>query len=112
MTLSPHLLNIDDEPDKTNEKAIEAEKEEIKPDVPQLGIKDLFRDSEVRKITLIMFVNWIVVTLGYYGISMGAANLGGDVFVSNILLALIEVPSYIFCILIMDYWGRKPIFVR
>ena len=66
----------------------------------------------MRKITLIMFVNWIVVTLGYYGISMGAANLGGDVFVSNILLALIEVPSYIVCILIMDYWGRKPIFVR
>ena len=33
-----------------------------------------------------MFINWIVVTLGYYGISMGAANLGGNVFVSNILL--------------------------
>ena len=75
-------------------------------------MKDLFKTPEVRKNTIIMFINWIVVTLGYYGISMGAANLGGNVFVSNILLALIEIPSYIFCLLVLDYWGRKPLFVR
>ena len=58
-----------------------------------------------------MFVNWIVVTLGYYGISMGATKLGSNIFVSFILTALIEIPSYIFCTLVMDHWGRKPIFV-
>ena len=94
-----------------NEKSEET-KQTTPEEVPKLGISDLFKNPDVRKITLIMFVNWIVVTLGYYGISMGASNLGGDIFVSIILLSLIEIPSYIFCILVMDYWGRKPIFVR
>ena len=71
----------------------------------------MFKTPEVRKITIVMFINWMVVTLGYYGISMGASNLGGNVFLSNTLLALIEIPSYIFCILVLDYWGRKPVFV-
>ena len=48
---------------------------------------------------------------GYYGISMSATGLGGNIFVSFILLAMIEIPSYVFNILVMDHWGRKPIFV-
>ena len=99
--LSPELLRISDEDTKN-----------VDPAETKLGIKDMFKTPEVRKITIVMFINWIVVTLGYYGISMGAANLGGNVFVSNTLLALIEIPSYIFCLLVLDYWGRKPLFVR
>ena len=98
--LSPELLRISDEDTKN-----------VDPAETKLGIKDMFKTPEVRKITIVMFINWIVVTLGYYGISMGAANLGGNVFVSNTLLALIEIPSYIFCLLVLDYWGRKPLFV-
>ena len=100
--ISPHLLEVKEE------KENEAQKE-----IPQqLGIKDIFKNPDTRKFTLIMWINWIVVTLGYYGISMGASNLGGDVFVSSILISLIEIPSYVFTILLMDHWGRKPMFVR
>ena len=42
---------------------------------------------------------------------MSATKLGSDIFVSFILTALVEIPSYIFCSLVMDHWGRKPIFV-
>ena len=41
---------------------------------------------------------------------MGSTSLGGNIFVSFILTALIEIPSYIFIIFVMDHWGRKPIF--
>ena len=100
--ISPHLLEVKEE------KENEAQNE-----IPQqLGIKDIFKNPDTRKFTLIMWINWIVVTLGYYGISMGASNLGGDVFVSSILISLIEIPSYVFTILLMDHWGRKPMFVR
>ena len=98
--ISPHLL-------QTPETKTETKEEHFK----SLGAADLFKTSFVRKVTLVMFFNWIVVTLGYYGISMSSTNLGGDIFVSFILTALIEIPSYIFCILVMDHWGRKPIFV-
>ena len=53
----------------------------------------------------------LIVFLGYYGISMSSTKLGGDVFVSFILATLIEIPSCLFCIFVMDRWGRKPIFV-
>ena len=42
---------------------------------------------------------------------MSATSFGSNIFVSSILAALIEVPSYIFCIFVLDRWGRKPLFV-
>ena len=106
VTISSKLLKIKDE-ENNKEKSID-----VKNGDHNLVLKDLFRNPEVRKITIIMFVNWIVCSLGYYGISLGAANLGGDIFVSNILLALIEIPSYVYCALVSDYWGRKTVFIR
>ena len=58
-----------------------------------------------------MFVNWLVATMCYYGLSMGSVNLSGNTYVNFILSAVIEIPSYLFCILVMDGWGRKPILV-
>ena len=98
--LSPKLLRIDDNKDVV-----------VNIVETKLGFMDMFKNPEMRLISIVMFINWIVVTLGYYGISMGAANLGGNVFVSNILLASIEIPAHIFCMLVLDYWGRKPVFV-
>lgn len=106
VTLSPHLLKIPDKPTQDKEQQQTEPEQEVK-----LGVVDLFNRPFVLRITLIMFVNWIVVTLGYYGISMSATGLGSDVFVSFILTALVEIPSYIFCVFVMDHWGRKPIFV-
>ncbi len=53
----------------------------------------------------------MVVNMAYYGISMGAANLSDDVFLSFLLVSLIEIPSYLLCVLTMDRAGRKPLFV-
>ena len=52
-----------------------------------------------------------IKSIGYYGISMSSTNFGGNIFVSFILACLVEIPSYIYNILVMDHWGRKPIFV-
>lgn len=53
----------------------------------------------------------LVMFPGYYGISMIAVEIGSNAYVSSILTALIEIPSYLFCILCMDRVGRKPICV-
>lgn len=47
----------------------------------------------------------------YYGLSMNSVNLAGNTYGNFILSAFIEIPSYIFCILVMDGWGRKPVLV-
>ncbi len=38
-----------------------------------------------------MLLNWTIVTLSYYGISMASTKLGSDIFTSFILTALIGV---------------------
>ncbi len=63
------------------------------------------------KITLVMWVNWIVVTVGYYGISLGIGNVGTDIFMSFFLVSLIEIPSNVFVALTMDHLGRKTLYV-
>ena len=44
----------------------------------------------------------IVVTLAYYGLSLNAADLGGNMFVNFVAIMLIEVPSYVFAYLMLD----------
>uniref|UniRef100_T1JLS1 Major facilitator superfamily (MFS) profile domain-containing protein n=1 Tax=Strigamia maritima TaxID=126957 RepID=T1JLS1_STRMM len=57
-----------------------------------------------RKVTVLhLFMN----TVGYYGISMNATNLQGNVYVDFILTSLVEFPAYIFCLLVMNRLGRK-----
>ena len=48
-------------------------------------------------------------TLFFFSMSMG--DISEDLFVGLILVSLIEIPSYIFCVLTMDHVGRKPLFV-
>ena len=48
---------------------------------------------------------------GFYALSMITVTMGDNVFVSGVLTALIEIPSYLFCLAFMDRIGRKPICV-
>ncbi|XP_073426598.1 solute carrier family 22 member 4-like isoform X2 [Dendrobates tinctorius] len=38
---------------------------------------------------------WLIVSIGYFGVSLNTPNLHGDPFLNCFLLAAIEVPSYI-----------------
>ena len=52
------------------------------------------------RVSSILFLNWITATMCYYGLTMLSVNLTDDIYVSFVLSALIEIPSYIFCILV------------
>ena len=58
-----------------------------------------------------MFINWIAATMGTYGLGFNSVNLGGDIYVSFVLTAFIEIPSYIFLVLVVDRMGRKPVLI-
>ena len=40
---------------------------------------------------------------------MVSVKIGSNAYISQILAALMGIPSYVFCIFLMDIWGRKPI---
>ena len=53
--------------------------------------------------------DWYKYFIGWYGISMASSKLGTNAYVSTASAALTEIPAYIFVILLMDHWGRKPL---
>ena len=59
--------------------------------------------------TVNMCFQWFSVTMCYYGLSFASTSLSGDAFSNFFLSVLVEIPGYIFCIIVMDCWGRRPI---
>ena len=88
-----------------------AEGEKSSVELPIYGLKDMFRRSQIL-ITLALFVCWPVVTLLYYGLSLSAdkIKITENVYLSFALVALIEMPAYVILPLVIDVWGRKPLF--
>ena len=72
-------------------------------------LKDLFIPKEMGLRTVNMMYQWFSVTLCYYGLSFAATSLAGDVYSNFCLIIIVEIPSYFFCIFVMDCWGRRPI---
>jgi len=108
VTIPDHLLIVHKETtDTVNTASVKDEKDD-----GQYSLRDLFHPS-IRLMTGVMFVCWPVITLLYFGISYSVdkIHLTDNVFLSYILISLIEIPSYLALIVLMDIWGRKPLFV-
>merc|ERR1719322_309551 len=71
--------------------------------------KSLFVPSKMALRTINMFYQWFAVTMCYYGLTFASTSLGGDPHTNYLLGVAIEIPADIFCILVMDCWGRRPI---
>ena len=57
---------------------------------------------ELRSRLLVMLVAWFSASFVYYGFYMVSGDLGGGVYVSFFLSALVEVPAYA-----MAYYGME-----
>ena len=94
--------------DKALESAAGNTEEEKGGEGGQYGIMDIF-SPPVRVITVVMFICWPATTLGYFGLSLSMGDLSDDTLVNFIISAFVEIPSYIFLVLVVDIWGRKPL---
>ena len=62
--------------------------------------------------TSVMCFNWIVTNICYYGLILNSVNLAGtNIYANFSLSAAIEIPSYIFTVLVIDRVGRKPLLI-
>ena len=68
---------------------------------------DLVRRPRMFGRLLNVFFNWFVITMIYYGLSLNAASLAGDVYVNFALLSVCEVPGYALSYLGMRFAGRR-----
>ena len=70
---------------------------------------DMFQPLEIAFRSSNMMYQWFSVTMCYYGLTFASTSLSGDPYSNFALGVFVEIPGYLFCIFVMDCWGRRPI---
>ena len=73
----------------------------------QQGIASLAQQPKLLFRLFIMSLNWIVITLCFYGLSMNSGNQ--DLFIGLGTMAGVELVAYLSTMFFMDACGRQPI---
>ena len=75
----------------------------------QATLLDTFRVPELRRRQLVMMTAWAVVSMAYYGVSLGLDELGGSLFLNFFLAALIEFPAYFSVMMVRCAARAQPV---
>ncbi|XP_069696534.1 organic cation transporter protein [Periplaneta americana] len=70
---------------------------------------DLVKTPNLRNRTLNVVLNWFANSLVYYGLSLNTGKLFGNPFLVLFIVGLVEYPSYIMTVLLMDRLGRRSL---
>ncbi|XP_015264757.1 PREDICTED: solute carrier family 22 member 5 [Gekko japonicus] len=71
------------------------------------NVLDLVRTRNIRSITIMSVILWMVISVGYFGLSLDTPNLHGDIYVNCFLSAVIEVPAYTMSWLLLRKLPRR-----
>ncbi|XP_044531420.1 solute carrier family 22 member 13 [Gracilinanus agilis] len=74
---------------------------------PKGNVLDLFRHPRLRKVTLILFCVWFADSLGYYGLGLNVGGFGLDIYLTQLIFGLVEVPARLSSSFMMEKFGRK-----
>ncbi|KAK6169201.1 hypothetical protein SNE40_020297 [Patella caerulea] len=70
-------------------------------------ISQMFTTPRLVAMSLIVFFNWFVASVTYYGLTLNVTNLSGDVYLNFTIGNIAETIAYILCIILLDRLGRK-----
>lgn len=68
---------------------------------------DLFKTPRLRKITLVLIVMWMAISLVFDGHVRNVGTLGLDIFLTFTIASATEFPADTFLTLVLDVWGRR-----
>ncbi|XP_026216125.1 solute carrier family 22 member 7a [Anabas testudineus] len=68
---------------------------------------DLIKTPQLRKITLVSGTFWFAVSFLYYGISFRISGFGVDMYLTQFIYGLIEVPAKIITFFVLNWIGRR-----
>ncbi|XP_076081366.1 organic cation transporter protein-like [Mytilus galloprovincialis] len=67
----------------------------------------LFTDRTLGCRTLVIFYNWMVASMVFYGLTLNTGMLYGDYYINYMLVVLVEYPGHILTLLMVDRYGRR-----
>ncbi|CAG2067272.1 unnamed protein product, partial [Timema podura] len=73
----------------------------------QAGLFDLFRTPNLRRNTLLLYVEWFTINLIYLALVLNTGNIGGNIYVTSAILGAVEYPAVALAILCMLKMGRR-----
>ena len=71
------------------------------------GIRTLLTHKRMRLKMVILMLIWLINSMVYYGLSFNSKNLEGDRYWNFFFSGLVEVPSYILAVPMIDNIGRQ-----
>ncbi|XP_038156359.1 solute carrier family 22 member 13-like [Cyprinodon tularosa] len=83
------------------------EKIVIKEPEQKRGILCLIQSPVLRKYFLTIIMAWFSLNVTYFCLSLNVGNFGLDIFLTQALFGLSEVPAHIICIWLLEAVGRK-----
>ncbi|CAK8683927.1 unnamed protein product [Clavelina lepadiformis] len=72
---------------------------------------DLFKTKKMRLITFNCMFQWLVISMVYYGLSLNAGGLAGNIFVNNAINGMMEIMAFLFIQFTMDRFGRRTLLI-
>lgn len=75
----------------------------------EAGIVDLVKTPNLRNRTLNVSLCWFANSLVYYGLSLSTGKMSGNPFFILFLMGLVEIPSYVATVYLMDRLGRRSL---
>ncbi|XP_036409909.1 solute carrier family 22 member 13-like [Megalops cyprinoides] len=83
------------------------DKMEVEKETNTGSMLDLFRIPSLRKSAIVMSYIWFVNSLVYYGLSLNVGNFGLDVYLTQFIFGLAELPALLGCIPLVERFGRR-----
>ncbi|TKS87703.1 Solute carrier family 22 member 13 [Collichthys lucidus] len=68
---------------------------------------DIFRISYLRKRALVMSSVWFGTSLMYYGLSLNVGNFGLDIYLTQFIFGVVEIPARLGTLPIIQHFGRR-----
>ncbi|XP_046583355.1 organic cation transporter protein-like [Haliotis rubra] len=76
---------------------------------PQARVWEMFTTPVLLIRSLIIFLNWFVISMVYYGLGLNVQNLSGDIYLNFTIANIVETLAYVICIFFLDRAGRKKL---
>ncbi|XP_069132274.1 organic cation transporter protein-like [Argopecten irradians] len=105
------ILQIAKSNDRQDIVTLEQLTNEEDESVGQHRIWHLFSTRTMLFRSLIIWANWFVISLTYYGFYFNVGNLSGDFYLNQLISGLVEIPATFLLLPLLDTIGRMKLFV-
>lgn len=68
---------------------------------------DLFKTSNIRTKTCIIYLNWIILGVAFFGVAQFTGKIGGNIYMNFVLSGLIQIPGNGILLYMINRKGRK-----